>query len=112
MILFILTKRCFKKSQRAFIRVLIGYYHQNKSNYCCNNKLLTYWAIFIWVFLLNGMTPGYNHLFSLGYLYMKGLIETKKQVVEGIVQVCTFLTIDGSLLLEKYGLMAPKLITA
>lgn len=50
--------------------------------------------------------------FYLGYLYVKGLIETKKQIVEGIVQVCTFLTIDGSLLLEKYGLIAPKLITA
>ena len=53
-----------------------------------------------------------NLEYSIGYLYSKGLIETKKQVVEGIVQVCTFLTVDGSLLLEKYGLIMPKLITA
>ena len=52
-----------------------------------------------------------NLEYSIGYLYSKGLIETKKQVVEGIIQVCTFLTVDGSLLLEKYGLMTHKLIT-
>ena len=49
--------------------------------------------------------------FSLGYLYAKGLIGTQKQLLEGIVQVCTFLTVDGRLLLEKYGLMIPKFIT-
>ena len=39
--------------------------------------------------------------FSLGYLYSNGLIETKKQLVEGIVRVYAFLTIEGSSLLEN-----------
>ena len=42
-----------------------------------------------------------NMEYSIGYLYSKGLIETKKQVAEGIVQVCTFLTEEGHRILEK-----------
>ena len=49
--------------------------------------------------------------FSVGYLYAMGLIGTQKELLEGIVQVCTFLTVDGRLLLEKYGLMITQLIT-
>ena len=42
-----------------------------------------------------------NLEFSMGYLYAKGLIETKKQVVDGLVQICTFLTAEGKRILEK-----------
>lgn len=42
-----------------------------------------------------------NLEYSVGYLYAKGLIKIKKQVVEGNVQVCTFLTDEGSRVLEK-----------
>ena len=45
--------------------------------------------------------------FSVGYLYAKGLIGTRKELGEGIIQVCTFLTIEGSRLLEKHGLKNP-----
>ena len=42
-----------------------------------------------------------NLEYSIGYLYSQGLIETKKQVVDGVVQVYTFLTNEGSQSLEK-----------
>ncbi|MEO8854983.1 MAG: hypothetical protein ABI359_14460 [Ginsengibacter sp.] len=45
--------------------------------------------------------------FSKGYLYAKGLIKTKKQLVEGNVQIGTFLTEEGSRILGKSGLMKP-----
>lgn len=43
--------------------------------------------------------------FSLGYLYAKGLIGTQKRLIEGIIEIYTFLTLEGNLLLEKYGLI-------
>jgi hypothetical protein len=43
--------------------------------------------------------------FSLGFLFTKGFIGTKKQLREGSVQICTFLTVEGGQLLEKYGLI-------
>ena len=48
-----------------------------------------------------------NLEYSIGYLYAKGLIKTQKQVVEGNVQVCTFLTNEGSRILGKSELMKP-----
>ncbi len=48
-----------------------------------------------------------NLEYSIGYLYGKELIKIKKQLVEGNVQVCTFLTNEGSRILGKSGLMKP-----
>ena len=50
---------------------------------------------------IGALVNSHNLEYSIGYLYSKGLIETKKQVVDGVVQVCTFLTDEGSQVLEK-----------
>ena len=48
-----------------------------------------------------------NEEFSIGYLYARGLIVTRKQVVEGNVQIGTFLTEEGSRILGKSGVIKP-----
>ena len=50
-----------------------------------------------------------NLEYSIGYLHAKGLIKTKKQLVEGNVQVCSFPTDEGNRTIRgKIGLMKPS----
>ena len=49
-----------------------------------------------------------NLEYSIGYLYAQGFIKTKKQLVEGNVQVCPFLTDESSRILGRSRLMKPS----
>ena len=49
--------------------------------------------------------------YSIGHLYTKGLMKTKKQLLEGNFQVCPLLTDKGSRILGKSGSLIKKLNT-